>query len=183
MDPPHRPPCNARSSSGRSPLPGPPGCGRQGHGHHLAGPGCNLPRPCRGRDIPERKPGPPSGRGRNHQGLAQRRASTRTGGRAHHPSPGPDPGDRPATQARPWGKHRIAGDGAGQRRRRPGHRRRDVRRRTEALRSRSTDVGRHSVLGRRNRPHHHPEGQELARASNSGSDPGNRPRAAGNSAA
>ena len=32
--------------------------------------------------------------------------------------PGPDPGDRPASQARPWGTHGVRGDVAG-----PGHRR------------------------------------------------------------
>ena len=62
----------------------------------------------------------------------------------------------------------LSSRGTGPGRHRPGNHRSDERRRTEALRSRRPHLERHRVLGRRNSPHHDPEGQELARASNSG---------------
>ena len=44
---------HARFTTGRRPLPRPPGGGRQGHGHHRAGPGSHLPLTRRRRHAEE----------------------------------------------------------------------------------------------------------------------------------
>ena len=76
------------------------------------------------------------------EGLAQCGASAQTGGRTHRTSPGPDPGDCPASQARTRGTHGVRRGGTGPGRHRPGHRRWHVRRRAEKIRGLGFDLGR-----------------------------------------
>ena len=77
------------------------------------------------------------------------------------------------------GRMDVSSRGTGPGHRRPGNHRSDERRRTEALRSRGTDVGRRRLLGRRISPHHDPEGQEPIWTPDRGGHRDHRPRPAG----